>query len=83
MSGRLTINAKSIFPLGCAYIHVDATIFDNRLFLFGTIIKYSENTPKIFEDMIVATEDLMVIMREFKVDAQTNLHALNLSLIHI
>ena len=68
----ITLNGKSRFVLGCAYIHPNVTISNLQMFLFGNMIKYSERTKKIFDDVSVDTEVSMVIMGDFNVDAQTN-----------
>lgn len=72
----ITLNGKSRFILGCVYIHPNVSISDLEMFFFA-MLKYSKNAKKISKNMIVDTEVPMIIMGDFNIDAQTNLHALD------
>lgn len=71
---EIMLNDKPRFALWCFYL--DITLSDLKLFLFRAMVRYSENTKKIFDIMVVDTVVPMVIMGDVNTYTHTNLHAL-------
>ncbi|GBM09121.1 hypothetical protein AVEN_5299-1 [Araneus ventricosus] len=68
----ITINGQSCCILPPAYIHPGVDASHLKIFLFSTIIKYSEISLLINEEFHVDKDVPITVMGDFNVDAKRN-----------